>query len=498
MSNKKDSNDPATTSSAWDEMFDKWLMVETLMGGTPSMREAATLYLPKHSEESDKDYDIRLNKSILFNMTELTLDAWVGRPFSDPVKLNEDVPEQIIELADDIDLQGNNLTVFCRTWFKESLSKAFAHILIDFPTMSEEDKIGRTLADDNEEGRRPYWLLIKPENVIAAHSQNINGQEILTHVRIREVIIEQDGFTEIEKERIRILEPGFFQVLEKRKTKKKDEWVVIEQGETGLPIIPLVSFYADRTGLMQGKPPIEDLAYLNVRHFQAVSDMINVLTVAQFPMLAVSGATDQSGDAMRIGPKQLLGTSDPNGKFYYVEHTGKAIASGRQEIMDLEEQMSAYGAEFLAKRPGSPTATARALDSSESISPLQDHVLRFIDSVNMALKITAMWLRIDESGTVDIATDFGPEKPEDIDLRSINEARRNRDISRETYLKELSRRGILSDDFDMSKNLSALKSEPDIISPFATGANIATGEKRQTSDQLGRPQGDTPDGGDSA
>lgn len=496
VSGKKDSESPATTSAAWDAMIEKWIMVETLLSGTEAMREAGRIYLPQHEEETDANFAERLERTTLFNMLELTLDSFVGRPFSDPVKLNEDVPTEIADLAEtDIDLQGNDITVFCREWFREALGKSLAHVLIDFPIMTDEEAEGRTKETDLNEGRRPYWQLIKPENLIFATAETVltpeGVREFLTHVRIKEFITERVGFAEVVKERIRILEPGTFAVFEKveKPKKKKEEWILIEEGETGLPIIPLVTFYANRSELMAGKPPLEDLAFLNVRHWQSTSDQISVLTVARFPMLAVAGATDVSGATMAIGPKQLLGTKDPNGKFYYVEHTGKSIEAGRQDLLDLEEMMASYGAEFLKRRPGNVTATARALDSAEAMSPLQDHTIRFIDAVDSAMDITALWLGLgpDAGGTVEIAADFGPEELEDLDLRTLNEARRNRDLSRKGYFSELRRRGMFADDFNFEQDLKDLQSEVQIDSPFATGSNVK--DKRQTSSKLGRPEG---------
>lgn len=459
-SHEKDPNDPSTTSMAWDSMADIWDLIDTILGGTGPMRAAAEIYLPRHEQESSPNYNERLGRCTLFNMTELTLGTWVGKPFSDPVRLNDDVPQEIVSISEDIDLQGNNLTVVARSWFRESLAKSFAHILIDMPALTDEEKEDRTLADDNRDNIRPYWILIKPENLIFAESQIVNGREMLTHVRILETIVSRVGFTEVITDRIRVLEPGHFAIFEKvflNKSRSKFKWVIIESGETGLDEIPLVTFYADRTGLMEGKPPLEDLAHLNIRHWQSTADQINILTVSRFPMLAVSGAQDQSGDTMVIGPRQLLGTKDAQGRFYYVEHTGKAITAGREDLEDLEEQMASYGAEFLKRKSGSHTATGRALDSAEAMSPLQDMVIRFVESMGEALDITAKWLKLEGGGgTVDIATDFSISGQDDAELKILFAARKNGDISMIDFLNELKIRGILSDDFDVTQNISRI------------------------------------------
>lgn len=463
LSSEKDPNDPSSTSLAWDLMSPKWEMMNTILAGTQAMRDAGETYLPRHEQESRANYSERLNRCTLFNMTELTLGTWVGKPFSDPVKLNDDVPAEIVNISDDIDLQGDSITVVARDWFREALSKSFAHILIDMPNINTNDGRVRTKEDDLKDGIRPHWSHVRPENVIFAESRVVNGKERLVHVRILETVVRRVGFAEVIINRIRVLEPGSFSVWElapKSKASKKEVWTMVESGETGIDVIPLVTFYADRTGVMEGKPPLEDLAYLNIRHWQSTADQINILTVSRFPMLAVSGAVDQSGETMAIGPRQLLGTKDSSGKFYYVEHSGKAISSGKDDLADLEEQMASYGAEFLKRKSGNQTATGRALDSSESMSPLQDMVTRFIESMNEALDITAKWLNLDSGGTVDIATDFSLSGQSDAELRTLSEARRNGDISQVEFLRELKNRGILSDDFSITQSVIDTSNDP--------------------------------------
>lgn len=461
----KEINDPSTTSMAYDVMQSRWNKVDTVLSGTDAMRYAAQEFLPQHREEADATYGERLARNVLLNMTELTLDSWVGRPFSDLVKFSEEIPEHVVDLMEDVDLQGNNVTVFARQWFKEGLAKGFAHVLIDFPRVQYEVNgegglTPRTMADDRRDNLRPYWSLVKPENVIFAHAEIIDGVEVLTHVRIREEIVEQVGYAEVIKQRIRVIEPGIQQVFELQKTtkKKKEEWVLIEEFGYDLDIIPLVTFYANREGFMIAKPPLSDLADLNIAHWQSSSDQRAVLTVARFPILAVSGATDEEGK-LTIGPNNFLSTPDARGKFYYVEHSGKAIEAGRQDLIDLQEQMGNYGAEFLKKRPGNTTATARALDSSEAVSPLQDMVIRFEDALNLAKAYTSKWLGEDDIGRFEVHKEFGPEEIISADLTALSKARETRDISRMTFLVELQRRGVINDDVDLEEDAEQLEQE---------------------------------------
>lgn len=446
---------PDTLSAAYTHMAPLWDKITSVLGGTETMRMSGTAYLPQHDRESNAAYDERLNRTILVNTTEQTLNGWVGRPFSKPMQVNSDVPGEIGGLLNDVDRQGNDLDVFCRNWFRDGLSKGFSHVLVDFPALMGDGP--RTLADDRAAGLRPYFVHLPPENVIAAHAEMVNGVETLTHVRVHEQEVVRDGFEEMVIERIRVYEPGLVEVYEKRGTKGREEWVVVESYNYDLPYIPIVTFYAQREGFMMSKPPLLDLVNMNIAHWQSQSDQTAVLTVARFPMLASSGMMDD--DEVVVGPNQWLATRDPQGRVYYVEHSGKAINSGRLDLLDLEEKMAKYGAEFLTKKPGRQTATARALDSAEAISPLQDMTHRFVDSVNVAMQYAADWMGLESGGTVDLNTDFGLSGSDGGALTALSNARQSRDISRETYLRELQRYNVLDRSFDIESDGEMLRDE---------------------------------------
>ena len=446
---------PDTVSAAYSHMAPLWDKVSSILGGTETMRGAGTLYLLQHDRESNAAYDERLNRTVLINTTEQTLGGWVGRPFAKPMQVNADVPSELVDLLPDVDRQGNDLDVFCRNWFRDGLAKGFSHVLVDFPALMGDGP--RTLADDRSAGLRPYLVHVPPENIISAHCEVMDGVEVLTHVRVHEQQIVRDGFEEAVIDRIRVYEPGLVELYEKRGTKGREDWVVVESYNYDLPYIPLVTFYAQREGFMLSKPPLLDLVNMNIAHWQSQSDQTAVLTVARFPMLASSGMMDD--DEVVVGPNQWLATRDPQGRVYYVEHSGKAINSGRLDLLDLEEKMAKYGAEFLTKKPGRQTATARSLDSAEAVSPLQDMTHRFVDSVNLAMQYAADWMGLDNGGTVDLNTDFGLSSSDGGALTALSNARQSRDISREAYLRELQRYNVLDRSFDVDVDGELLRDE---------------------------------------
>jgi hypothetical protein len=175
-----------------------------------------------------------------------------------------------------------------------------------------------------------------------------------------------------------------------------------------------------------------------------MSDQISILTVARFPMLACSGGDDEEGK-MVIGPKEWLYTPDPTARFYYVEHKGAAIEAGRKDLADLEKRMQSYGAEFTKERPDRESASARALDTMEATSPLQDVVFRFNDAMNYALWMMSAWMRKTHSGKASVPTEF--KSPEAMELQTLYNSWLEGALTTEEYLQELHRRGLLSEEF---------------------------------------------------
>lgn len=449
----KDPKSPATTSLSYDVMAPKWAKISTLLGGTETMRAAGIDYLPQHPAETGNAYQHRLSVTTLLNMVDMTLTSLTARPFSSSIIVGEDVPEEIKKILDDVDQQGTCLDRFARAWFREGVAKGYSAVLVEFPRLPVGDA-PRTLADDAEQGLRPYLVHIVPENILSADSVIINGQEVLTEVRIREEVVEKRGFSQEVVVQIRVLRPGTGEVFREVRVRGKSVWKSVESYTYDLDFIPLVIYYSDRQGFMLSKPPLLDLANLNIRHFQSTSDQIAILTVSRFPMLAVSGSAET--DLVVVGPNTLLSVTDPTGRFYYVEHTGRAINVGRQDLLDIEELMANYGATFLKKRPTTAPATTRVLDSAEVTSALQDMALGFQDCLNQVMYFVGLWMDKDKAGTFKVKTDFSPTESDDSGLTALGEARKNRDISRTNYLKNLIRYGVLSEDFPIVENDAAL------------------------------------------
>ena len=116
------------------------------------------------------------------------------------------------------------------------------------------------------------------------------------------------------------------------------KYEVVDSGETGLDFIPLYTFYANKVNFQLGRPTLEELAYLNLGHYQQYSYYLNIIHYANVPILYASGFNQDKIKSTTIGPNKIF--HGPEGsELKYVEHTGSAIASAMKELINMEKRM---------------------------------------------------------------------------------------------------------------------------------------------------------------
>ncbi len=383
------------------------LLVDDLRQGTARIREQHETYLPQFAAEKPKNYERRWKQATLYPAFEETVGMLVGKAFTKPPVLDEaDVPLEVLGneattgLQENVDLLGNHFQVFAQNFFKKGLRSGLCHLLVD----STPIPAGAITAGEKQRaGHRPYWTIYDAGQVFAWEYEIRGGHPVLTQIRIRETVEEKDGEFQVKKiDQIRVLEPGRFRIFRRSEDGQWKEEP--EGGPSGggpmngydgkpLAYIPWVTFYADEdNGIMTAIPPLLDLGYQNIRHFQKQSDYDNCMTVACFPVLCATGLGTEEMDIV-LSPFTILTSTNENAKFFFAEHSGAALTAARTDLQDLKEDMAMHGLRMLMPKTGqSPTATAEAIAESKTTSQLQVAMLRLKDCLELALDYTARWL----------------------------------------------------------------------------------------------------------
>jgi hypothetical protein len=450
-------NDQSPAVKAMQPELEK---VATLMAGTGAMRLAGKKYLPQWPMEDDDSYAFRLSVSTLFNAFARTVENMASKPFSEPLT-HTDIDDAVVAWFDNIDLTGRNLQVFAKEVFQLGLRDGLTHILIDFPVTRDDagNPVHRTRDDEIKAGVRPYMVSIEQKQILGWMSSSVNGAETLTQLRFMESAQVDDGdFAKKDIPQVRVLSPRAWQTYRKSESKETpDKWDLHQEGTTTLDFIPLATFYSRRTGFMAGKPPLLDLADLNIKHWQSSSDQDSILHVARVPILMISGVDDEK--TFTVGAKSAL-VLPVGGEAKYVEHTGAAIEAGRDSLKDLEGQMESMGAELLAEKTVETTATESSIDAKSARCQLAAMVQALEDTLDQAVDVMAKWSGLDEQGDIDIFDDFTSIAVDAAGAESFVGALvsmvESGLLSKETAFAEMQRYGILNPDLVWAEELAKI------------------------------------------
>lgn len=429
-------------------------LAAALMGGTRAMRAAGETYLPKWPNEEAESYKTRLATSVLFPAFKRTVSTLAGKPFSKPLTIGDDVPPQIVEWAEDIDLEGRNLHTFAHDVMKCAMAQGLCGILVDYPVKPEGVK---TQADERVAGLRPYFVHVKPEQLIGWISARVAGKWVILQLRIMECVEEPAGdFATKEVKQVRVMQPGSWATY-RQDPKKPDEWLLHEQGTTSLLSVPFIPVYGEREGFMAGKSPLIEVAHMNVEHWQSASDQRTILHAARVPILMISGIEDDEF-SLTLGASCAV-ELPLNGDMKYVEHTGKAIEAGQNDLDKLEERMRQAGAELLVIKPQVVTATQVSTENAVGMCALQSIASGLEDALDQGLQMMADWAKLPEGGHVTLFNDYASASLTDASAQLVLNAQQGGLISKATATNELKRRGTFAAEVDPEHEAELIAAE---------------------------------------
>jgi hypothetical protein len=409
-----------------------------LMGGTEAMRAAGRRFLPQEPKEKDADWLSRRDRSVLFPAFRDAVDSMVGKPLGKPIAV-EEVPEALAEALENADLAGRDLDTFARAWFAQSLVDGIGWALVDYPRVPP----GASLADERALNARPYLVHIPLSMVCGWKTETAGGRHRLVQFRWREAFEEPDGeFDTKRTERVKVWEPGLVRTFVNSGGGWAEDPAL--SGPVSIGEVPIVCFAPGRTGFFTAEPPLEDLAWLNVQHWQSSSDQRHILHHVRVPVLTADDAgPDYSGKEgeVEIGANRLV-TGIRN--LHYVEHNGAAIGAGRQDLLDIKEEMRLIAGKVLTRQAGGDrSATEAGLEARDGGSKLRQWTWAFQDCLEEALRFMALWGGQETmSGTVTLDTEWDS----DLDAQTLGvvlQARLAGELSRRTWLWNAKRHGIL-------------------------------------------------------
>jgi len=427
-------NDPNT---AWYAQEPHWVLIEDLISGTYGMRKKHRRYLPQEPRELDDSYDNRLARSVCppyYQRLERMLAGMLTRK---PVRLN-DVTDTIREQLFDVDLQGNDLN----TWTYETARKMIRYghvgILVDAPS----------------DGGRPYWVSYTPREILGFRTEIKDGSTQLTQLRLLESVIvpsDDSEYGEEQVEQIRVLKPGEYQI---HRRDKKGDFRIIDEGTTSLQEIPFAVAFSNRYNMMESRPPLEDIAELNLKAYQVQSDLDNQLHISAVPMLAFFGFPS-SAEEVSAGPGEAL-AFPAEGRAEYIEPDGKSYDAQFKRLEQIASQINELGlSAVLGQKLSAETAEAKRIDRSQGDSTMMVIAQNMQDAIDNCLQFHAQFLGESQAGSSYINRDFLGSRLEPQEIQALLQLYTAGTITQETLLTQLAEGEILGDDFDIEEELEA-------------------------------------------
>ena len=302
------------------------------------------------------------------------------------------------------------------------------------------------------EGGRPYWVSYTPRDILGWRTEIIEGSQKLVQLRLLEKVIEPEGlYGEQIIEQVRLLTPGAFEIHRKN---EKGEFQLFNEGAMSLSEIPFSVAYANRVNLMESRPPMEDIAELNLKAYQTQSDLDNQLHISAVPMLAFYGFP-QSSEEVSAGPGEAI-AFPADGRAEYIESKGTSYDAQFKRLDQLQSQINELGlAAVLGQKLSAETAESKKIDRSQGDSTMMVVAQQMQDMIDNCLLFHAQYLGSNESGSSFVNRDFLASRLDPQEIGSLLQLYTAGTISHETLLKQLHEGEVLGDEFDIEEELEA-------------------------------------------
>jgi len=414
-----------------------WLLIEALLQGTYGIRKGHRKYLPQEPRELDEAYDNRLMRSTLAPYYVRLERMLAGMLTRKPVRL-EDVSDVVTEQLFDVDLQGNDLNVWTYETARKCIRYGHVGVLVDAPKAGENG--------------RPYYVTFTPREILGWRSEIKDGKQQLTQLRLMEEITVPDGlYGEKQVQQVRVLTPGAFEIHQKD---KKGDFVLVDEGRTSLSEIPFAVAYANRVGVLESRPPLADIAELNLKAYQVQSDLDNQLHISAVPMLAIYGFP-QSAEEISAGPGEAMALPE-TARAEYIEPSGNSYSAQFQRLEQIAQQINELGlAAVLGQKLSAETAEAKRIDRSQGDSTMMVIAQQMQDLIDNCLTFHAQFMQQAQAGSSFINRDFLATRLEPQEIQALLQLYTAGTITQETLLNQLSAGEVLGDEFDVEEEVEA-------------------------------------------
>lgn len=428
----------------YSDALPKWQRIRDVLEGEDKIKAQGEKYLPRLSGQDDNEFRAYVTRAEFFNATGRTHGGLLGLIFEKDPAVK--VPAECEEWMDDITLDGMTFFGFSKHVTDQILGPGRFGIYVDF----------------DADAARSYFVGYETEQIINWRTERRKGKQFITMVVLEECVAESkdDPFVCEERKRYRVLllEPAegpggggkpIFKVrlyekkqqvekpaatpakkartAQKARTGNDDELMkeFAKEGKspselpaegdftiteivpvirgTPLNFIPFTFVGVTRNEAEPERPPLEDVACVNLSHYRTSADLEHGRHYTGLPTAWVAGfETDQE---LRIGSGTAWISKDPQAKAEFLEFTGQGLKALETAVEQKEKRMAVLGARLLEQqKKEAETAESLKLRQAGESSVLASIATTVGEALTQALRFLDYW----RTGGAELETD--PEK----------------------------------------------------------------------------------------
>lgn len=366
----------------------KWQLMRDALAGEVAKEK----YVPKLSDQEAEEYSAYVGRAEFYNATARTQVALTGLLFAKPPKV--ELPEALKTIGENISLDDDTLEALAKNIADECLSVGRCGVLVDLPSVEKADY---SKLEAERLNLRAYATLYKAENIINWRTTKINGSNVTSLVVLAETYAEptQDEFVDNIKTRYRVLDlhDGYYRQRVFSETKAGNFEVVSEIYPSAnggkLEYLPFTFFNVNDLKTAVEKPPLLDLARVNISHFRSEVDLEHGTHFTALPTPYVTGYQGESSEKLKIGSTAVWVINDPSAKVGFLEFSGAGLSTLENRIAVKEKRMSILGARLLLdeKKTAEATETLQMRKSGENAvltsvaSTISEGIVSFLKDV---------------------------------------------------------------------------------------------------------------------
>lgn len=351
---------------AWAEFMPEWQMIGDCVDGERKVKKAGMRYLPHPNDNPQEDdptgsrYESYKKRAAFVNATGRTLSGLIGIAFNKQPVI--ELSGGIEDIATNADGEGQPLAQLIRDALSQTLQRGRAGVFTDFT--------GSGIQSQAEKGR-PVLRLFTAKQII--NWRVTNGKTSLVVLFYEEPKDDPDGFDLVMVRywiELRLVNG----VAHWRKWEESAELIngtaltaFTDASNAPLKELPWSWIGSANNDHTPDSPPLADIAYLNIKHYQCEADLAEATHVAGQPMVALTGLTDEWADkhlanGFVIGSRKgVLLPAGGDLKFAQPEADNLILSVAERR----ENQMALLGAKLVERNTSARTAT-QASDEAQT------------------------------------------------------------------------------------------------------------------------------------